>query len=152
MHEHDCYYCRLNSGPDESEHFIRIWGNEATIVYLHRDQSLPGRVVVAAAHHAGDISEMSSSANTAFFETVWLASRAIRQAYPQTEKINLSLCGNEQRFRHPHIHVLPRRPDDRSWPAFINDFQLPYWPLGDDRYEEAVSELRMRIGLRETRP
>ncbi|MFC5653253.1 HIT family protein [Paenibacillus solisilvae] len=141
----NCYYCRLSAGPDESEHFIRFWTSLDSVVYLHRDQSLPGRVVVASVVHAEDLSELTSDQYTAFFDTVRRISQVISSAFPLTEKINLYLCGNNGQFRHPHMHVLPRFTGDRSWPDFISDFQQPYWPTGDPRYEEVISALHQRL-------
>lgn len=136
-----CLYCELNAGPAESEHFLRFLESPETTVYLHRDQTLPGRVVVATREHFEDIELMPPSVHEAFFGQARRAAAAIKKAFPQTCKINLALCGNAPEARHPHLHVLPRHEGDRRWPDFFLDYVQPYWPRGDARYDSTVAAL-----------
>lgn len=143
---HDlCAYCRLRAGEAESEHFIRIRSTTFVDIYLHRDQSLTGRLVVASADHAEDIAELPAPAYTNFMEAARQASAAVRAAFPKTVKINWMLCGNDERFRHPHLHILPRHPGDPQWPGFVSGFQTPYWPTGDARYGRIVAALQAAL-------
>lgn len=143
-HSH-CAYCRMRAGEAESEHFIRIRSTAVADIYLHRDQSLAGRLVVASADHAEDIAELPAPAYTAFMETVRQASAAVRAVFPETVKINWMLCGNDERFRHPHLHILPRHPGDPHWPGFVSGFQMPCWPASDARYGRIVAALQAAL-------
>lgn len=89
-----CFYCTLNAGPPESEHFIRFVERPRIMIFLHRDQTLPGRVVVATREHFADVTEMPWETHDDFFRAATEFGRAIKQAYPRTEKINLALCGS----------------------------------------------------------
>ena len=54
----NCLYCQLNSGPVESKDFIRFLETPNVMLYLHRDQQLPGRLVVATRFHFEEVTEI----------------------------------------------------------------------------------------------
>jgi diadenosine tetraphosphate (Ap4A) HIT family hydrolase len=138
----DCLYCNLNSGPEESEHFIRFMETPGLMLYLHRDQSLPGRFVVATRDHFNDITDVPDDIYSEFCNLTHRYCRAVRLVFPDTVKINWALCGNASEAHHTHLHVLPRHIGDRHWPDFFLDYVHDYWPAGDKRYKEIIKNLR----------
>lgn len=137
----NCLYCNINSGPAVSEHFIRFLETTDIMIYLHRDQSLPGRFVVATRSHFDDVTEIPPDIFSEFFNLAGKYGRAVKAVFPGTVKINLALCGNAPEARHPHLHVIPRHTGDRHWPAFFLDYVPGYWPDGDPRYELTIKKL-----------
>lgn len=137
MPDTPCFYCTLNS----SDLMIRFGMTAHTVLYLHRDQSLPGRMIVATQAHFADITDLPDDVHDDLYATVRAVAQAARAVYPQTAKINLAVGGNLPQFAHPHVHVVPRHVGDRKWPDFTLDAQQPFWPLEDDRYAVAIRRL-----------
>ena len=139
----DCFYCTLNS----AELMIRMGHTAHTTLYLHRDQSLPGRVIVATRRHFADVTDLPDDVHADLWATVRAAAQAARGVYPTTTKINLAVGGNLPQFAHPHVHVVPRHTGDRKWPEFTLDAQQPFWPLEDERYHQAIERLATHPSL-----
>ena len=138
---HPCAYCTLNSSGRVSEQFIRFGETAKSMLYLHRDQSLPGRMVIAVRTHARDVTDLPDDVHADFFDTVRAAARAARNVFPSTRKINLAVGGNLPQFSHPHVHLVPRHTGDRKWPDFTLDVQQPFWPANDRRFAQTIERL-----------
>ena len=143
-----CSYCELNPGPAESVQFIRFARTALTVLYLHRDQSLPGRMVIATRDHFADITDLPDDVQQDFYGTGRAAARAVRAIFPSTTKINLAIGGNLPEYNHPHLHLVPRQVGDRRWPDFALDVQQPFWPAGDARYQQTIDQLLAHADLR----
>jgi diadenosine tetraphosphate (Ap4A) HIT family hydrolase len=137
----DCFYCGLNAAEEESEHFIRFFQTSDVMIYLHRDQSLPGRFVVATRAHFNDVTEIPEKIYWEFCLLAHRFGRAAKITFPETLKINWALCGNAPESHHPHLHILPRHVGDRRWPDFFLDYVDDYWPQGDPRYYTVIEKL-----------
>lgn len=133
-----CFYCELEEDGDSTEHFIRLVTSDSVVLFLHRDQTLPGRVVLASRPHFGDVTEFTDQVQTDFYGMVHVCGNVIKQIHPEILKVNLALCGNNPLFEHPHIHLMPRHEKDREWPGFFLNFVQPYWGEEDPRWDQEI--------------
>lgn len=105
-----CQYC------DNHELMAKVGVEIAVLsvskLYLFREQSHPGRVIVAYNGHVDDLTDLSDSERNAFFADVAKASRAIKKAFSPA-KINYAAYGDL--VRHLHFHLVPKYRDDFEW-------------------------------------
>ena len=146
-----CFYCELEQQADSTEHFVRLAFCDEVVLFLHRDQTLPGRLVIASRPHFGDVTDFTDAVQTAFYGMVHVCGKAIKEVHPQILKVNLALCGNNPNFEHPHIHLMPRHEKDREWPGFFLNFVQPYWDDDDPRYGRLIRSFYERLKPHEER-
>lgn len=110
MSEMICHYCER--GEAMAVYGLEIGRLSVSTFYLFREQSHPGRCVVALDEHLGDITDLSEAQRNAFFADVDKAARAIHKAFAP-DKINYGAYGD--RMRHLHFHLVPKYRDDFEW-------------------------------------
>lgn len=105
-----CHYCEKGSALDVF--VLEIQKLSVSTLYLFREQSHPGRSIVAYDEHVGDIAELPDDKRNAFFADVASASRAIRAAF-RPDKINYASFGDT--LQHIHFHLVPKYRDGFEW-------------------------------------
>ena len=112
MHtEHpDCAYCA--KGELVERFGYEICELPASTVYLFKEQSHPGRCIVASKHHVSEMIELSVEDRQAFLEDVATVSNAIHQAF-SPDKVNYGMYGDTG--HHLHMHLCPKYKDEFEW-------------------------------------
>mgnify|MGYP000057890753 FL=1 len=75
MVDQNCAYCV--EGDLVAKFGIKICELETSKVYLFKEQSHPGRCIVAHKKHVGDMNELTAEERAAYFEDVARVARAI---------------------------------------------------------------------------
>lgn len=75
MVDQNCAYCM--EGELVAKFGIKICELETSKVYLFKEQSHPGRCIVAHKKHVGDMNELTAEERAAYFEDVARVARAI---------------------------------------------------------------------------
>ena len=75
MVDNNCAYCV--EGDLVAKFGIKICELETSKVYLFKEQSHPGRCIVAHKKHVGDMNELTAEERAAYFEDVAKVARAI---------------------------------------------------------------------------
>jgi diadenosine tetraphosphate (Ap4A) HIT family hydrolase len=105
-----CHYCDRGAALDEF--VLEVRKLSVSTLYLFREQSHPGRAIVAYDEHVGDIAYLSDGRRDTFFADVAKASRAIRKAF-KPDKVNYASFGDT--LQHIHFHLVPKYRDGFEW-------------------------------------
>lgn len=101
MSNDQCAYC-AEGEPSEA---IRILDLSASRVYLHREQSHRGRVIVACRSHVGDLIDLPRRERQAFMDDVARVAEALRRIF-SPQRIDYGSYGDAG--GHLHFHLVPK--------------------------------------------
>ena len=90
MIDNNCAYCV--EGDLVAKFGIKICELPTSKVYLFKEQSHPGRCIVAHKKHVGDMNELTAQERAAYFEDVAKVARAIMTAF-NPDKVNYGEIG-----------------------------------------------------------
>ena len=108
--DQNCAYCV--HGEPLAKFGIYICDLTQTRLYLFKEQSHPGRVIVANKDHVRDITDLSDEERNAFFADVAHVSRAIQKAF-NPDRINYGAYNDKG--IHLHFHLVPKYKDEFEW-------------------------------------
>ena len=102
----NCAYCAKGE-------LVNVFGYEvcelpASTLYVFRDQTHPGRCIVASKFHVTEICELTEEERAAFIEDVNKAAQAIHAEF-HPDKINYGMYGDTG--HHLHMHLVPKYKD-----------------------------------------
>jgi diadenosine tetraphosphate (Ap4A) HIT family hydrolase len=137
MFDNNCSYCA--EGELVAKFGIKICELNATKVYLFKEQSHKGRVIVASKFHVSEIIELTDEQRNEFFADVNHVSEAIHKAF-NPDKVNYGAYGDTG--HHLHFHLVPKYKDDEfEWGGtFAMDPKRK--TLSDAEYDEIIAELK----------
>ena len=105
-----CGYCM---GGELLDTFgIPICELRVSKLILFREQSHPGRCVVAYRDHVSEIVDLSEEDRNAFFADVNRAAKAIHAAF-HPDKLNYGMYGDTG--CHLHVHLVPKYEGGEEW-------------------------------------
>lgn len=110
MKDQTCGYCMRGELLDTFG--IYICNLSVSTLILFREQSHPGRCIVAYKDHVGEIVDISGEERGAFFTDVARAARAIHAAF-HPDKVNYGAYGDTG--CHLHFHLVPKYRDQDEW-------------------------------------
>jgi diadenosine tetraphosphate (Ap4A) HIT family hydrolase len=106
----NCAYCMEGELLDKFG--IKIRDLKSSKLYLFREQSHKGRVIVAHNNHVGEMVELSDNMRNDFFADVNQVANALHKAF-QPDKVNYGAYGDTG--HHLHFHLVPKYKDDFEW-------------------------------------
>ena len=116
---------------------IKICELETSKLYLFKEQSHPGRVIVAHKSHVGDITELSDTDRNNYFADINKVANALHQAF-HPDKINFGAYGDTG--HHLHFHLVPKYKDAVEWgTVFAMNPGKTY--LSDEQYNETIAKI-----------
>ena len=139
MKDCNCAYCM--EGALVAKFGIKICELEKSKVYLFKEQSHKGRVVVAHKKHVGDLTELSEEEWAAYFSDIARVSRALQELF-QPQKINYGAYG--ETGHHLHFHLVPKYIEEYEWgTVFAMNPERTY--CSQEEYDVLVNEIREYI-------
>jgi diadenosine tetraphosphate (Ap4A) HIT family hydrolase len=108
----DCLYCRKDKRLQDL--MIEIAPLAFSTLYLFKEQSHPGRCVVAYRAHVNELFELDDAELVGFTRDVATAARAIKAAF-NPNKINYGAYSDK--LPHLHMHLVPKYQGGVSWGA-----------------------------------
>lgn len=139
--DHNCAYCM--EGELVAKFGIKICELPASKVYLFKEQSHKGRVIVAHKKHVGELTELTPEERSAFFEDVARVSQAIHAAFGP-DKVNYGAYGDTG--HHLHFHLVPKYADGFEWGGvFAMNPDQKY--LTDEEYAELIAAIKNELGV-----
>ncbi len=110
MLEKNCAYCMKDENPELYGKFgYRIADLKASTVYVFKEQSHKGRVIVAYKDHVDDISQLSDTDLLDYMKDIKNVAKAIHKAF-NPDKINFGAYGDT--MHHLHFHLVPKYHED----------------------------------------
>ena len=135
----NCAYCA--KGELVAKFGYEVCELPASTVYLFKEQSHPGRVIVASKHHVSEMLELSLEDRTAFIEDVVTTANAIHKVF-HPDKVNYGMYGDTG--HHLHMHLVPKYKDEFEWGGtFAMDPNIK--KLDEAQCEEVAAKLRAEI-------
>ena len=140
MKDQNCAYCMNNELVDAFG--IEICDLESSQIYLFKEQSHKGRVIVAHKEHISELVDLSDEERDAFFADVAQVAKVLHKLYQPT-KINYGAYGDTG--KHLHFHLVPKYVDDDfEWGGvFAMNPQLTY--LSDEEYAKMIEEIKAEL-------
>ena len=140
MNDKNCAYCQ--EGDLVGKFGIKIAELSASKVYLFREQSHRGRVIVASKRHVSEIVDLERRERQAFMDNVATVASALRKLF-KPEKVNYGAYGDT--CGHLHFHLVPKYAGDSfEWGTpFAMDPKRTY--LADAEYAELVAQIKAEL-------
>ena len=137
--DENCGYCMR--GELLAKFGIYICDLSVSTLILFKEQSHPGRCIVAYKDHVSEIVNISDEERNAFFKDVNRAAKAIHAAF-HPDKINYGAYGDTG--CHLHMHLVPKYKDEFEWGGvFAMNPDQKY--LTDAEYEEMIEKIRTHL-------
>ena len=139
MIDQNCAYCVEGELVDAFG--IKICELPTSKVYLFKEQSHPGRLILAHDKHISEMIELTDEERNAFFADVAKASRAIHKVF-HPEKVNYGAYGDTG--CHLHMHLVPKYKDQYEWGGTF-EMNPGKVTLTDAEYEEIAEKIRQAL-------
>ena len=137
--DENCGYCMR--GELLAKFGIYICDLSVSTLILFKEQSHPGRCIVAYKDHVSEIVNISDEERNAFFSDVNRAAKAIHKAF-HPDKINYGAYGDTG--CHLHMHLVPKYKDEFEWGGvFAMNPDQRY--LSDAEYEETIEKIKASL-------
>jgi len=132
----NCGYCV--GGEPLAKFGIKICDLEVSQLILFKEQSHPGRCIVAYKDHVSEIVSISDEERNLFMADVARAANAIHRAF-SPNKVNYGAYGDNG--CHLHMHLVPKYKDEFEWGGtFQMNPELKY--LSDAEYAEMIEKIK----------
>ena len=139
MKDCNCGYCM--GGEILSGFGIKICDLSASQLILFKEQSHPGRVIVAYKDHVSELVDISDEERNAFMADVARASRAVHKAF-HPDKVNYGAYGDGG--CHLHFHLVPKYRDEFEWGSTfaMNPGKVT---LSEGEYQEMIEKIKENL-------
>ena len=140
MKDMNCAYCAEGALVDAFG--IKILDLAASRVYLFREQSHRGRVIVASKHHVSELVDLSPKDRRAFLDDVAAVAEALHGLF-KPQKVNYGAYGDTG--GHLHFHLVPKYADDPfEWgDVFAMNPKRTF--LSDADYADLVAKIKAAL-------
>lgn len=134
--DQNCAYC---VGGELLDGFgIKITDLEVSQLILFKEQSHPGRVIVAYNGHESEIVNLDETEQIAFLRDVNTAANAIHKAF-SPDKVNYGAYGDTG--HHLHVHLVPKYKDEFEWGGTF-EMNPGKTNLSDEEYAEMIEKIK----------
>ena len=136
MKDPNCGYCA--GGEVLAAFGIPICTLSVSTLILFKEQSHPGRCIVAYKDHVSELTDISPEDRSAFFEDVARASKAIHEAF-HPDKVNYGAYGDGG--CHLHFHLVPKYKDGFEW-GTVFQMNPGKTYLTDAEYQQMIEKIK----------
>ena len=135
----NCGYCQ--KGELLAKFGIEICELSVSTLILFKEQSHPGRCIVAYKDHVSEIVNLTDEERNAFFADVNRAAKAIHKAFAPN-KVNYGAYGDTG--CHLHMHLVPKYKDAYEWGGVfaMNPGEIY---LTDAEYDEMIAKIKANL-------
>ena len=120
---------------------IYICDLSVSSLILFKEQSHPGRCIVAYKDHVSEIVNISDDERNAFFSDVNRAAKAIHAAF-HPDKINYGAYGDTG--CHLHVHLVPKYKDGFEWGG-VFAMNPDRTKLSQDEYADMIAKIKANL-------
>lgn len=133
MKDANCAYCM--QGDLVAQFAYPICKMDTGFLYVFKEQSHPGRLILAHDKHISEMIELSDEERNAYFADVAKAARAIHKVFAPN-KVNYGAYGDTG--CHLHIHLVPKYEGGPEWGG---TFEMnPGKVIADEAQLEEIAE------------
>ncbi len=139
MKDCNCAYCM--QGELVAKFGYPICKMESGYLYLFKEQSHPGRVILAHNEHVSELIDLSDEDRNVFFADIAKVSRAIHKVF-NPNKVNYGAYGDTG--CHLHFHLVPKYENEYEWGG-VFEMNPGKTLLTDAEYEEIAEKIRQAL-------
>ncbi len=139
MKDCNCGYCMRGELLDKFGIFI--CDLEVSSLILFKEQSKPGRVIVAYKDHVSEIVDISEEERNLFMADVTRAAKALHAAF-KPNKVNYGAYGDTG--CHLHMHLVPKYEGGDEWGGIFQMNPGKVY-LTDAEYEEMIEKIKANL-------
>lgn len=139
MQDVNCGYCMRGELLDKFGIFICEL--EVSSLILFKEQSKPGRCIVAYKDHVSEIVNISDEERNAFMADVTRAARALHAAF-HPNKVNYGAYGDTG--CHLHMHLVPKYEGGDEWGGVFQMNPDKVY-LSDAEYAEMIEKIKANL-------
>lgn len=139
MKDQNCAYCM--QGELAAAFAYPVCEMESGFLYVFKEQSHPGRCILAHHKHVSEIIDLTDDERNQFFADVARVSGAIHKVF-KPHKVNYGAYGDTG--CHLHMHLVPKYEGGFEWGS-IFDMNPAKVTLTDTEYEEIAEKLRQAL-------
>ena len=136
MKDQNCGYCM--GGELLAKFGIPICDLQVSSLILFKEQSHPGRVIVAYKDHVSELVDISDEERDLFFADVAKAAKALHKAF-HPDKVNYGAYGDGG--CHLHFHLVPKYADGFEWKTVFQMNPGAVY-LTDEAYAEMIQKIK----------
>ncbi len=142
MKDQNCAYCmRAEKGELLDAFGIYICDLRVSSLILFKEQSHPGRCIVAYKDHVSELVDISDEDRNAFFADVARAAKAIHAAF-HPDKVNYGAYGDTG--GHLHFHLVPKYKDGYEWGG-VFEMNPGKVKLSEAEYAEMIEKIKANL-------
>ena len=139
LFDENCSYCAEGALVDAFG--IKICELENSKLYLFKEQSHPGRVIVAHKKHVSEITELTKEERAAYIEEINHVAEALHKVFSPA-KVNYGAYGDTG--HHLHFHLVPKYTDEYEWGGtFAMNPKEKF--LTDAEYTEMIEKIKANL-------
>lgn len=139
MKDQNCGYCMKNELLDSFG--IYVCDLKVSILVLFKEQSHPGRCIVAYKDHVSEMVNLTDEERNDFFADVNRAAKALHAVF-HPDKINYGAYGDTG--CHLHFHLVPKYRDQEEWGGvFMMNPQKKF--LSDEEYDKMIQKIKAEL-------
>ncbi len=139
MKDCNCGYCMRGEILDAFG--IYVCDLSVSTLILFREQSHPGRCIVAYKDHVSEIVNISDEDRNAFFADVDRAAKAIHAVF-NPDKLNYGMYGDTG--CHLHMHLVPKYKDGYEWGG-VFAMNPGLKKLTDAEYAQMIEKIKANL-------
>ena len=139
MKDTNCAYCMRGELLDKFGIFI--CDLEVSSLILFKEQSKPGRVIVAYKDHVSEIVNISDEERNLFMADVTRAAKALHAAF-HPNKVNYGAYGDTG--CHLHMHLVPKYEGGDEWGGVFQMNPGKVY-LTDEEYAEMIEKIKANL-------
>lgn len=139
MKDQNCAYCMENELLDAFG--IKICDLNVSMLYLFKEQSHPGRVIVAYKDHVSEMVDLTAEERAAYIEDINRAAKALHKVF-QPKKVNYGAYGDTG--CHLHFHLVPKYVDEFEYGGtFAMNPGRVY--LSEEEYQSMIAKIKAAL-------
>ena len=139
MKDGSCGYCMRGELLDAFG--IYICDLSVSTLILFKEQSHPGRCIVAYKDHVSELVNLTDEDRNAYFADIARAANAIHKAF-KPNKINYGAYGDTG--CHLHFHLVPKYKDEFEWGG-VFQMNPGLKKLTNEEYEEMIQKIKENL-------
>ncbi len=139
MKDQNCGYCM--GGEVLAKFGIPVCDLQVSSLILFKEQSHPGRVIVAYKEHVSELVDLSDGQRELFFADVARAARALHKAF-HPDKVNYGAYGDGG--CHLHFHLVPKYRNEFEWTSVFQMNPAAVY-LSDGEYAEMIAKIKENL-------